>query len=94
MRTTNSMGSGEPEDRVLTRGEELVGVNFNPSQNPKVARLKAIFAEAAEIVSLDAAEKNFETEATSLDVLIVNNAETQILNAQMAAVKSVTRGLN
>lgn len=77
----------------LSFGGLLVGLAFNPAGNKKVQRLKEIFAEAANIVNEDAIERKFNANHHSLNDLVLTNAEQQILNAQMAAVKSVTLGL-
>lgn len=73
------------ETRVPNFGEQLVGLDFNPSNNQEVQRLKEIFAEAAEII-----KKNYEKERFPLKSLIFDHATMQILSAQMAAVKLVT----
>lgn len=69
---------------VLTFGEKLVGKTFNPSGDDKVARLKQIFAEAADIVN------DHESTSTYCGNLIKGKALGEILNAQMCAVKHVT----
>jgi hypothetical protein len=38
------------ENRGLTFGEKLVGLNFNPSSNLKVQRVKELCAELADIL--------------------------------------------
>lgn len=72
-----------PETKELTFGDQLTGRDFNPGGHEQVNRLKEIFAEAADIVA------DLERE-TELKDLIVTNALTQTLNAQMACVKAVT----
>lgn len=76
---------GFKETRIPSFGEQLVGLDFNPSGNPEVQRLKEIFAEAAEII-----KKNYEAERLPLKSMIFDHAAMQILSAQMAAVKLVT----
>ena len=73
------------EARVPSFGEQLVGLDFNPSGNPEVQRLKEIFAEAAEII-----KKNYDAEKFPLKSLVFDHASMEILSAQMAAVKLVT----
>lgn len=68
----------------LTFGEKLVGKTFNPSGDDKVARLKALFAEAADIVN------DHESTNTYVGNLIKGSALREIMNAQMGAVKHVT----
>lgn len=73
----------------LSFGEALVGVNFNPSQNAKVKRLKELFAEASDIVKQTELE-NSQTANPNLYKLIDDGAQQSILAAQMMAVKAVT----
>lgn len=43
-----STEDGMPKPRVLTRGQKLVRVSFNPSQNPLVDETKQAFADIAD----------------------------------------------
>lgn len=71
----------------LTFGQELMGLTFNPSGDPKVQRLKELFAEIADIVN----EHPASTLPASYSFnLIKGNALREILNAQMNSVKLVT----
>jgi hypothetical protein len=67
-----------------TFGEKLVGKTFNPSGDDKVARLKALAAEMADIVEGHPSTNSY------VGNLIKGNALREILNAQMNAVKHVT----
>lgn len=67
----------------LTFGERLVGKTFNPSGDEKVARAKAIFAEAADMVTQ-------VPNPDELSFLVIETAMQQLLLAQMAVVKALT----
>jgi hypothetical protein len=69
----------------LSFGEQLVGIEFNPSNDDKVFQIKSKMAEVANLVQ--------ETEGANnsyLFNLIKGDALRSILHAQMAAVKLVT----
>lgn len=70
----------------LTFGERLVGIKFNPSNDDKVAKLKSLFAEAANIIQ---SEHISHTEDYTRNILF-NHTVGEILNAQMNCVKLVT----
>lgn len=72
------------EERKLTFGEDAMGVNFNPSQDEKVAKLKSLYAEIADILNEDRGE-NRDERARRASVAI-----TEAQTAQMWAVKAVT----
>lgn len=72
----------------LTYGQQVVGVAFNPSKIEQVDRLKEIFAEAVDIVNGLAVRGDVNLHA-NLKTWSVN----QTLQAQMAAVKALTYGL-
>lgn len=80
--------SANMTQRRLSYGEELVGINFNPGGNPKVDRLKAIFAEAADIVKDHRMGDTRET--TAARYTVETAVDAQILIAQMMCVKAVT----
>lgn len=73
--------------RELSFGEQLVGLSFNPSGNPKVQRAKELCAELADLVR----EGN---EVLGLDNSVkhhlVQHTYGEILNAQMNVVKVLT----
>lgn len=76
----------EENQRELTFGEAFVGVNFNPSKNPKVDRVKEICAELIDLV-----RDNYEEPATSeIKSILYGHVLGQILNAQMCTVKILT----
>lgn len=63
-----------------TRGQELVGITFNPSNNEKVDRIKQLMSEVIDEVD--------ELKPTSIDGnLVKDRVIIQLLEAQMMAVK-------
>jgi len=72
--------------RPMTFGEMLVGVDFNPSGDPKVNRVKQLCAELADIVQDNLTSKGH----SQLSVGIHQNAFSEILNGQMNIVKAIT----
>jgi hypothetical protein len=74
------------EEKILTFGEQLVGVSFNPSGDPQVARVKEICAELAEILK----ENYSDNEKSPIKSLLFDHAVGEILNAQMCVVKVIT----
>ena len=73
------------EHKIVPFGHQLVGLDFNPSGNPEVTRVKELAAEMAEIL-----KKSYETERGPLKSLLFDHAVGEILNAQMAVVKVIT----
>jgi len=73
------------EHKIIPFGHQLVGLDFNPSGNPEVTRVKELAAEMAEIL-----KKNYEVERGPLKSLLFDHAVGEILNAQMAVVKVIT----
>ncbi len=76
------------EELKLSFGEKLVGIEFNPENIDKVAKVKSLFAEIANVLHDDrqSADKN----NTSLSEQVYNHAIGEIINAQMSVVKYVT----
>lgn len=72
--------------RGYTFGEKLVGLDFNPSGDAKVNRVKQLCAELADIVMEDYATKD----ATRVRGTLHDPTMAQILIAQMMAVKLLT----
>lgn len=73
-----------------TAGMKLVGIDFNPSGDPKVNRLKMIMAEAYDIVKESYNTKCSHPEATQEFIMSFQHTLGEILNAQMNCVKIVT----
>ena len=74
------------ETRVLSFGEILVGIEFNPSNDDKVAQVKQKMAEIANILK----DAYNEGEKSPVKSLIFDHAVGEILNAQMSVVKVIT----
>lgn len=72
----------------LTFGQELVGLTFNPSGDPKVQRAKELCAELADLLNDHNAENN--ALVTGFSQRLFNHAVGEILNAQMNVVKVLT----
>lgn len=77
---------GFKETKILSFGELLVGIEFNPSNNDKVAKVKSLMAEVANIM-LETYEQNGKSPIKSL---LFDHAVGEIVSAQMAAVKVIT----
>jgi hypothetical protein len=77
---------GFKETKVLSFGELLVGIEFNPSNDDKVAKVKSLMAEAANIM-LEAYEQEGKSPIKSL---LFDHAVGELVSAQMAVVKVVT----
>jgi hypothetical protein len=73
------------EHKIVPFGHQLVGLDFNPSGDPDVTRVKELAAEMAEIM-----KKNYEAERGPLKSLLFDHALGEILNAQMSVVKVIT----
>lgn len=67
-----------------TFGGQAVGRSFNPSQDPKVAKLKDLYAEIIDILHEDRGDNR--DERARLSSVAITEAQT----AQMWAVKAVT----
>ena len=74
------------EERELTFGEKLVGLNFNPSGDEKVTRAKQLCAELADLLHYDFSSRG----QSGLSALLYEHAIGEILNAQMNVVKVLT----
>lgn len=73
----------------MTAGEQAVGASFNPSGDEKVAKLKALFAEAFDIVEQSVPADDGTVE-TARKRKMRDAALHEIVTAQMWAVKVVT----
>jgi len=81
----------EPQSgRPLTFGERLVGIGFNPSQDPKVKRAKELCAELADLVNDHIPSDLPLTSDAKLRYKLQDNSINQILIAQMSVVKVLT----
>lgn len=73
--------------RPQSFGEELVGLGFNPSGDPKVQKVKELCAELADLMHKHIAEKSINT---ALELVLYNKVIGDILDAQMNSVKVLT----
>jgi hypothetical protein len=73
--------------RNLTFGEQLVGLTFNPSGDPKVQKAKQLCAELADLLNNN---RQKDIEGLFIEHCIFSAAVTDILKAQMMVVKSLT----
>ena len=74
------------ETKVLSFGELLVGIEFNPSNDDKVAKVKSLMAEAANIM-LESYEQDGKSPIKSL---LFDHAVGELVSAQLALVKVIT----
>ncbi len=85
--TQPDTGGGDSQDnRQLTFGEKLVGLNFNPSNDDKVSKAKKLCADLADLLHEDS--RNSET--SELKNILLPATYAAILNAQMNVVKVLT----
>lgn len=68
----------------LTYGQEVVGLTFNPGNNPEVDRIKKLYAEIIDDLNRARNAKSWEV------VRLLSIAITEAQTAQMWAVKAVT----
>lgn len=80
--TNEQLLGGTP--RELTYGEKAVGLTFNPSQDPKVAQIKELYAKIIDIIN-DSVDANPSEKSRLLKIAI-----TEAQTAQMWAVKGLT----
>lgn len=69
----------------MTYGQKAVGLSFNPSGDPKVQRLKELYAEI-----IDLCNEEREAVGRSEKARLFSVAITEAQTAQMWAVKAVT----
>lgn len=73
------------QQRELTFGEKLVGISFNPSNNPQVDRAKQLCAELADLVKPEILDVS-----NTVRYYLTMHTIGEILNAQMNVVKLLT----
>lgn len=71
---------------TLSFGQQLVGLNFNPSNDDKVGKAKQLFADAADLLHQEYLAKA----NTPLFNELYAHAIGEVLNAQMNVVKVLT----
>jgi len=74
------------EQKLLSFGEILVGIEFNPSNDDRVYEIKQKMAEIANMLK----EAYTDDMRSPVKSLIFDHAVGELLSAQMAAVKLVT----
>ena len=75
------------EARSMTYGEKAVGLTFNPSGDPKVQKLKELYAAIIDICN-EGRDGNYKWSKEY--VRLCDEAVTHAQTAQMWAVKAVT----
>jgi hypothetical protein len=74
------------ETKILSFGELLVGIEFDSTNEDKVAKVKNLMAEIANIVL-----EEYNAEGKSpIKSLLFDHAIGEIVSAQMAVVKVIT----
>lgn len=73
------------EERVLTYGEKLVGVTFNPSGIPEVDEIKELYARV-----IDFCYKNNNDPEGGMKGELMKEAIMDAMKAAMTAVKGIT----
>lgn len=77
---------GMKETKVLSFGELLVGIEFNPSNDDKVAKVNSLMAEVANIMM----DQYKEGDKSPIKSLLFDHAVGELVSAQMAVVKVIT----
>lgn len=77
----------EEVKQELTFGENLVGLNFNPSEDDKVGKVQKLCAELADLLYDYIPE---DEDRSYLESLLFDKTSVNILDAQMSAVKLLT----
>jgi hypothetical protein len=80
----------DQKQNELTFGQKLVGLNFNPSGDPKVQRAKELCAELADLVNQSFYEGEQDQIKLHLRHQLFDHTIGEILNAQMNVVKVLT----
>ena len=84
--TENPGVVGIQETKILSFGEILVGIEFNPSNDDRVAQVKQKMAEVANILK----DAYNDGEKSPVKSLLFDHAVGEIVNAQMSVVKVIT----
>lgn len=74
------------ETKILSFGEQLVGIEFNPSNDAGVAKVKELYAEIANILK----DSYQEGPGSPIKSLLFDHAVGELVSAQMAVVKVIT----
>jgi hypothetical protein len=74
------------ETKILSFGEQLVGIEFNPSNDAGVAKVKQLCAEIANILK----DSYKDSPGSPVKSLLFDHAVGELVSAQMAVVKVIT----
>jgi hypothetical protein len=74
------------EEKILSFGEILVGIEFNPSNDDKVAKVKSMMAEIANLMK----DEYNNSPKSPVKSLLFDHAVGELVNAQMSVVKLIT----
>lgn len=81
----------ETVEAPMSFGEQLVGLTFNPSGDPKVQKAKELCAQLADLIQSDYLDRRFSDNPPSdLYKQLHQHTVGEILNAQMNVVKILT----
>ncbi len=75
-----------PPQRELTYGEKMVGITFNVENDPKVQKIKEMYAALIDFIWNDMGSYQVD----SVKMMLGRESIMDALKAQMAAVKTVT----
>jgi hypothetical protein len=74
----------------VSRGEQLVGLSFNPSANSEVDTVKRACAYLIDIIEKHREDSSAHGTLTANREFLMNHAIGEIINAQMNVVKVIT----
>jgi hypothetical protein len=74
----------------ISRGEQLVGINFDPSSNVDVDTIKRACAYLIDVVEKHREEHGQHGTLTANRELLMNHAIGEVINAQRNVVKAIT----
>lgn len=74
----------------VSRGEQLIGLNFNPSGQDDIATVKRACAYLIDVIEKNREEHTHNKTLTRNRELLVDHAIGEIINAQMNVVKVLT----
>lgn len=74
------------EQKILSFGEILVGIEFNPSNDDKVTKVKSMIAEIANLMK----DEYNSSQKSPVKSLLFDHAVGELVNAQMSVVKLIT----
>lgn len=74
----------------ISRGEALIGINYNPSINGEVETIKRACAYLIDVIEKHREEHGQHGTLTADRELLMNHAITEIINAQMNVEKVIT----